>query len=371
MKKKKQNEEVSEAVVLEEEKEKKAKKSKHKKVWRIIDRIFGVFLVTGIVAALGGLALEYVLVKGPSPALKELFIMTMHETRRFDFISNVYLSEEEVAEIIGGNQSTSEDYGTDYSLISIAANDGDAKQLDENGTDAWGLTDDDGDGIIYVDLKGPGYVGYMIVVLDPHRVFVGMPEGYGPGYAGMSLEDLVKKYDAIGGINGGGFTDEGGGGLGGDPQGLTVVQGDYYGVGYDYCEFVGIDDEGMMHVGYFEAESAQAINIQNGVSFYPLLIVNGEPADLTKIVSGVNPRSAIGQRSDGAIIMIAIDGRQVHSMGATYQDVIDIMLGYGVVNACNLDGGSSSSLYMNGEYINKCSSASGFSRNLPNGFLFK
>lgn len=371
MKKKKKNEEVSDAVVLEEEKEKKAKKARHKKVWRIIDRIFGFFLVTGIVAALGGLALEYVLVKGPSPALRNLFIMTMHETRRFDFISNVYLSEEEVESLLSSNVASNGDNYTDTSMISIAANDSEVAQLDENGTDSWGLTDDDGDGIIYQDIKGPGYVGYMIVILDPHRVFVGMPEGYGPGYSGMSLEELVKKYDAIGGINGGGFNDVGGSGLGGDPQGLTVVQGEYYGTGYEGSEFVGIDENGMMHVGYYAAEDAVADSIVNGVSFYPILITNGEPSDLTRIVSGVNPRSAIGQRSDGAIIMLAIDGRQVHSMGATYQDVIDILLSYGVVNACNLDGGSSSSLYMDGEYINKCSSASGFSRNLPNGFLFK
>ena len=58
--------------------------------------------------------------------------------------------------------------------------------------------------------------------------------------------------------------------------------------------------------------------------------------------SGINPRTAIGQRADGAVIFICIDGRQAGSAGGTYADIIDIMVEYGAVNACNMDGGSSS-----------------------------
>ena len=58
--------------------------------------------------------------------------------------------------------------------------------------------------------------------------------------------------------------------------------------------------------------------------------------------SGWNPRTAIGQRADGAVIFVCIDGRQVGSPGGTYADIINIMQEYGAVNACNMDGGSSS-----------------------------
>ena len=58
--------------------------------------------------------------------------------------------------------------------------------------------------------------------------------------------------------------------------------------------------------------------------------------------SGLNPRTAIGQRKDGAVIFVCIDGRQASSMGGTYGDIIDIMVEYGAYNACNMDGGSSS-----------------------------
>ena len=55
-------------------------------VVRLIDRIFGLFLAAGIVFGIFGLTLEWILLKGPSPALRDSFVMTMIWTRRFDFI---------------------------------------------------------------------------------------------------------------------------------------------------------------------------------------------------------------------------------------------------------------------------------------------
>ena len=84
--------------------------------------------------------------------------------------------------------------------------------------------------------------------------------------------------------------------------------------------------------------------------------------------SGVNPRTAIGQRSDGAVLLLVIDGRQVISMGATYQDLVDIFLEYGAVNACNLDGGSSTLMWFDGGYVNNCASVVGI-RPVPTTFI--
>ena len=68
--------------------------------------------------------------------------------------------------------------------------------------------------------------------------------------------------------------------------------------------------------------------------------------------------------------MLVIDGRQVHSTGATQQDVAEVMLDYGAVNACSLDGGSSTCMWFNGEYLNSISGGSG-ARWLPDAFLVK
>ena len=109
-------------------------------------------------------------------------------------------------------------------------------------------------------------------------------------------------------------------------------------------------------------------NIQYGVCFGPVLIANGEPCDPDKLTSGVNPRTAIGQRSDGAVLLVVIDGRQVISLGATFQDLVEIFLSYGAVNACNLDGGSSTLMWYEGDYINNCASVIGI-RPVPTTFL--
>jgi exopolysaccharide biosynthesis protein len=82
----------------------------------------------------------------------------------------------------------------------------------------------------------------------------------------------------------------------------------------------------------------------------------------------VNPRTAIGQRSDGAVLLLVIDGRQVSSLGATYLDVAEVMLSYGAVNACNLDGGSSSVMWYGGKYINSPCTVVGI-RPVPTTFL--
>ena len=58
-------------------------------------------------------------------------------------------------------------------------------------------------------------------------------------------------------------------------------------------------------------------------------------------------------------MMLVIDGRQVISMGATMHDLVDIMMDYGAVNACNLDGGSSTLMWYDGDYVNNCASVIG------------
>lgn len=355
-----------EARRAEKEAEKKAKRRKHKRVMRVLDRICGFIIATGIIVGCACLALEYIIVKGPSTSLRDAFVSTMEETRRFKFIPNIFLTEAEVKEIYSRNTGE-QDITTDVSLINLPTEE--VQQVNEDGEDAYGLVDEDGDGIIYVDIKRGGFQGYMIIVLDPTRVFVGMPNDYGG--VGLTLEEMCQKYDALGGINAGGFKDDGGSGLGGLPQGLTIVDGYCYNDETWATEgTVGFDKDGLMHVGFYSYEQCVELGIVNAVSFGPILISNGVPTE-SIYGSSLNPRTAIAQRADGAVIMLVIDGRQVHSIGATYQDVVDVLLDYGAVNACNMDGGSSTTMYYNGEYVNSCSSANGVARPLPNAFLFK
>ena len=318
------------------EKRKKIKRRNRRRAW---DRIAGFIIVLVLVFGCTCLGLEYIILKGPSPALRDMFISTMDETRRFRFIPRIFLTADEYNQLRSVEQADT-DVSTDTTLINVVSNE--QRAVSEDGADAYGLVDEDGDGIILTEIKGNGYMGYLTVILDPKRVFVGMPDNYGG--VGLTLEQMVQKYDAIGGINAGGFKDDGGGGFGGMPEGLTIIDGVCYNSDSKSTEgFAGLDTDGILHVGFYTYEDCVANNIVNAVSFGPILIVNGDPVEPP--TSSVNPRTAIGQRADGAILMLVIDGRQVHSIGATYADMIDIMLDYGAINACNMDGGSSTVMY--------------------------
>lgn len=323
-----------------------------------------ILLETVLLLVIALYGVMFVLAKGPSPTARNLFVRSVRETSAVGFLANLYFSEEEVQEIIAAGQ-VQEYQETDTSLIVI-------QKPEETPAgpvaDAWGLVDEDGDGIIVEPVNGEGYSGYMMVVLDPSRVIVGsMPKSF--GYRGYTVAEMVAEFDAVAGTNAGGFEDPDGSGNGSVPDSLVVFDGKIY-----YAEhgvrngFVGFDSNHILHVGKLTTEEIRQRDIRYGVCFGPVLIANGEPADDSVLASGINPRTAIGQRSDGAILMLVIDGRQAISLGATYYDLVDVFLKYGAVNACNLDGGSSSLMWYQGDYINNCASVVGI-RPVPTTIL--
>ena len=103
---------------------------------------------------------------------------------------------------------------------------------------------------------------------------------------------------------------------------------------------------------------------------YLTKIMIDEAQDVSGTGGGLNPRTALGQTSDGSIILLAIDGRMANSLGASFSDLQDIMLQYGAVNASVMDGGTSTQMYYDGEVINKPYSPTG-PRSCPTAFLIK
>lgn len=333
------------------------------KIQVVLDRIFGFILATVILIGIAGLGIEYVLVKGPSTALRNTFLATMIETRRFDWLANIYLTDEEYVDLIEDIYRVDES-ATDSSLINAEVE----VSVNEQGqnVDAYGIVDEDGDGIVLLDVTGEGYTGYMLIVYDPMRIRLGIPDIFGG--TGLTVEQYCEKYNALAAVNASGFDDPNGTAWGGVPVGVIIYEGTVYNASAGWNEYCGFDSNGIMHIDAFEGTELQDTDIVNAAYFGPKLIVNGNPRDPEKLVSGVNPRTAIGQRADGAVLLLVIDGRQVQSLGATYQDCCDVMIDFGAVNAYCMDGGSSTSMYYNGAYVNSPSGEGG-ARPCPSAWI--
>ena len=331
-----------------------------------------VLLVTVAILVAALWCAMYFTVNGPSPTAGKLLILSLKETSAAGFLADWFMSEEEIAALQGEDEDVSEDINT--GLIDIPKGD-DTDEVDtpDTGDDPADIPDKQDDGVEFADVKGPTYNGIMMIVKDPKRVFVGTPAKYGEGQKGLTLSQLIDRYDAIGGTNGGGFFDEAGSGTGGIPEGIVIAEGQLlWGAKNEYYSLAGLDKNGILHVGKMTGEKALSLGIEYACSYGPALIINGVPCNEKKSLGGgLNPRTAIGQRADGAILMLVVNGRKVDSLGATMDDLVEIMLSFGAVNASNLDGGSSSLMKYDGEFKNTSSYIYGGERVLPTAILVR
>jgi len=104
---------------------------------------------------------------------------------------------------------------------------------------------------------------------------------------------------------------------------------------------------------------SQFWNVKEAIHAGPILVKNKtinvtseQEVFFNTPVDGVQPRSAIGYKKNGDIIMMVVDGRQVDSRGAYLKELAMLMIQFGCEEALNLDGGGSSSLIINGKLIN-------------------
>lgn len=311
--------------------------------------------------------------KGPSPYVRDLFVASVMESSAGGIMAKIYLSDEEIAAIQEKNNTASFNEVTDTTLINIVAQQDAALHADgaSSNTSAGDHSDAEifEDGIEVYEVRGRMYYGKIMIIQDPSRVKLAVIDNFSIEGRGLTLLDLVAKYDCVAGVNGGKYEDESGLGSGSLPEGIVISEGKLLlgnsDTAYDLC---GLTNDNVLVVGTMTASHAISIGIRDAVSFGPALIINGKSAGYSGIGSGLNPRTAIGQREDGAILLLVIEGRQTSSMGASMSDLIEVMLEYGAVNAYNLDGGMSSSMvYEDEEIINNC--VHGYARRIPTAFV--
>lgn len=336
--------------------------TKGKKIARIAGRVLLVLLVT-VVMLVGTL---FIMIKricsDSAPAARNLFISTVLETGQLKFLASWFCSEDEINAVIDANKMETMDTEVDTSLINIITNDnssvdnatGEVEEFDENG-------------IRMVEVSGRSFFGKMLIIKDPSQVKVGTT--YPWGDYGKELDQIVSGAGAVAGVNGGLYVSAGN--RGGSPLGVVVQDGQItynspssltglYLIGLNNDNLLVIKDIDGMSASEFERYVKEA-GIRDAVAFqeessdannhFVPLIINNEARKLKGQGSGANPRTVIGQRADGAILLLVTDGRGASGhLGATASDLISVMLEYGAVNAANLDGGSSSTMVYNGQY---------------------
>ena len=278
----------------------------------------------------------FIIFYGPFDTLRSLAVGTVYTSRHPQYL-RYFLAQEEIEKIIDqSNQSLGGDI------------------QNTNRSNAVNLAS----GIVVEDINGQNalgkFHGKVMLIKEPKRIKVAVTKDIGVN--GNRLSDLVKNMGAIAGINGGGFYDPDGIGNGALPDGLTVHNGElvHNNVGDNAVNIIGLDKEGHLILGNMSSTQIREKGIQEAVHFEPNLIVDGKRADFTDGPYGYAPRTAIGQKADGTIIFVVIDGRQpTWSMGAGMSDVYNIFRKYDAVTAANLDGGSSSEMVYDGKVLNK------------------
>lgn len=324
-----------------------------KKTAQIIGKI-GLWLIATVgIILVAFLIMLYMISKGPSTHVRDLFVTSVRETSAAGFLADIFLTDEEVQEITKANVVDEEGIDTNVSMVQIV------QETEE----------DEQDDIEIVDVTGALYKGKMMIIKDPSRVKVGICNEFDKNKAGLTLIEICEKYDAIAGVNGGRYNDDNGFGKGGLPEGIVFSEGELvYGELDQVYQIYGFDKNDVFICGKMTGREAIERGIRDAVTFGPALVTNGKAVSSTGTGGGLNPRTAIGQRADGAVLLLVIEGRQTSSLGATYLDLIDIMLEFEAVNAANLDGGMSSSMAYEGEEIlNNCSIKG--PRDMPTAFV--
>ncbi|MGM9589113.1 MAG: phosphodiester glycosidase family protein [Faecousia sp.] len=338
-----------EQIPAEKPRKKKKKKKGSGLLGRIIRRFFLV-LFTIIILVLVALILAMNLIfKGPSPAARSVLTMSLMEPSATKWIPGLFLEDDVLDSIVNSGSEFNTDEFTNPSLVTINKN-----NILSGSSDEWA---NHPDGVYIESYSGATFNAHIMVVRDPSNVYMGMStENYSTSIPGKRLNEVMLEADdsIIAAINAGAFNDDGTANsyVGSIPAGIVYSQGKF--ICNKYREnipiketgggFAGFNDDDVLVVAKSMTEAeAEALNIRDGCEFGPPLIINGEVnQEAYNKASGWNPRTAIGQRADGAVIFVCIDGRQAGSVGGTYKDVVDIMMEYGAVNACNMDGGSSS-----------------------------
>ena len=327
------------------------KTKKKSGVWTVVRRTL-LMVVTVLLLVVVGLVMVLDLVfNGPSEAACKVLTNSLHEASATKWVPGLFLGKERVDQILhgGGSDLLELEGTTDTDKVQI-----DMDAILDATSDEW---KDYPDGIRIEQVSGDTYNAYVMIIRDPSKVYMATSsDKFSRDVPGTRITDEIENQGAVAAINAGAFFDNGTAGpeVGSVPEGLVIAGGKVvWNSGRAPEEgFAGFNEDNVLVVAQtMTADRAKELKIRDGCCFGPVLVMDGQVNEKEyNANSGFNPRTAIGQRADGAVLFVCIDGRQASSLGGTYGDLIDIMVEFGAVNACNLDGGSSTVMLYRDQY---------------------
>ncbi len=325
-----------------------------------VKTVFTVLFILGTIGIFSVLFLLY----GPFSAFRDWYITTAMTTMTHQYLATWFFDDDVIEHVLDNNQIIETDKISNPDLIDKSlAN----KTTYENEYERQILErDEKNNDYKIIEIKGKGYSGYLVAIYEPERIKTVVTKKLGT--SGQYLTKMAADNDALIAINGGGFDDPNFNSTGGSPLGLTICSGkeatskSYSGAG----GIIGFDKDDRLLLGKMTTSQVTKANIRDCVTFGPFLIVDGVPS---KVLGnggwGSAPRSAIGQRKDGIVLFLVVDGRTVTRPGADMDDLIEVMQRYGAINAANLDGGTSSVLVVNDTIVNDPIDSTGAHKTRP------
>ena len=340
-----------------------------KKKWSLKKKILvfgGSFFVLGLSAFL-------FLFYGPWAGFRNFWITSAMTTMNHQYLATWFYSDETIQKVLANNKIIEVTEDTDPDMIKLRKYT--SKTIYKNEYEKAILTKDpDNDLYKVIEISGSSYQGFLVAVYDPSRISIATTKYL--NVRGESILTVSKRENAIIAMNAGGFYDPDWNSNGALPHGTVISNGK---VVSDYEDarmgggFICFTNENKLILGRMTKEQALAKGCRDAIEFGPYLIVNGKSSFIKGNGGwGIAPRTAIGQRKDGIVLMLVINGRIPSSIGADMVDLTEIMENYGAYNAANLDGGSSTELVINQKIVNTPVAAGRYGlRDMPTFWVVK
>ena len=336
---------------------KKQKQVKKQKVSK-----FSVFLIIIDFMALVCFFLAY----GPIDYFRDFFVTSAMTSMTHKHFAYTLYSEAEIKRILDNNKVIEPEEDTDSSKITFNPN----FETDtyESIYEEQILKKNKGNDIYkIIKLEESSYTAYITVIYDPARVHLVSAKNLTRG--GQEVEDMAEDNNALVAINGGSAKIRNHALI---PRGIFMVNGKVLSDSGKAVKIIAFNKDHVLVLSKMTSKQAKKAGIVDAVCFGPYLIVNGKAAKFNGDGGyGNRPRTAIGQRQDGIVLFVTINGKAGFN-GATMEELTKIFVRYKTYNAANLDGGGSTTLVEKGKLVNN-PAGWGYTgaRHVANAFIVK